>query len=69
VITWPSWLKPDARVWIHQTESVVGRIDERGLVLEQRRRGQRPMRRLLNPQELADVLESGALRPYNQRIA
>jgi hypothetical protein len=61
----PAWLKRDARVWLHESESIVDDISERGLVLEQRRRGSSPVRRLLNPQELAAVLESGVLRPYH----
>jgi hypothetical protein len=61
----PPWLKRDARVWLHESESIVSHISERGLVLEQRRRDLSPVRRLLNPQELAAVLESGALRPFH----
>jgi hypothetical protein len=52
-------------VWLNESEAIVGEIGEGGVVLEQRRRGLSPVRRLLNPGELAAVLESGALRPYH----
>lgn len=62
--TLPEWLVPGARVWHGQVELVVAVVDEHGLVLETRRRGYLPVRRLLNLQEVAAVLASGALRPF-----
>jgi hypothetical protein len=56
----------DQRVWLDQWQFIVSRVDACGLVLEQRRRGLSPLRRLLNPAELAAVLESGRLRPAGQ---
>lgn len=61
----PPWLVRGMRVWFFQTDRVLGEVDSRGAVLESRRRGFRPSRRQLTPDELAAALESGALRPFN----
>jgi len=63
VIARPSWLIPRARAWHHQTECVIERVDENGVVLARYRRGFNPLRRLLTPQETAYALEYGELRP------
>lgn len=58
------WLMPERRVWLDQSQSIVGGFDARGnLVLEQRRRGLPPMRRYFDPAELPVLLNSGRLRP------
>jgi hypothetical protein len=60
-------LVPERRVWLDQTQSIVGGFDaRRNLVLEQRRRGLPPMRRYLDPAELAVALNSGRLRPVGK---
>lgn len=61
----PPWLIRGTRVWYFQTDRVLGEVDSRGAVLESRRRGFRPVRRQLTPEELVAALESGALRPFN----
>jgi len=61
--TWPAWISPRARAWHHQTECVIERADERGVVLARYRRGLNPSRRLLTPDETARALEFGELRP------
>jgi hypothetical protein len=56
------------RCYLGETDGyVVKRLDERGVVLTQYRRGYPPVNRLLSPRELAEVLETGTLRPYQQR--
>jgi len=65
VTTLPAWVRTGTRVWFHETERVIGDVDERGLVLETYRRGLFPSRRLLNPNELAAALDTGALRPFS----
>ncbi len=61
----PAWVRTGTRVWFHETERVIGDVDERGLVLHTYRRGYLPSSRLLNPNELAAALDTGALRPFS----
>jgi hypothetical protein len=65
----PFWLVTGAKVRRGARWYFVAVIDEHGLVLETRIPGYLPMRRLLNPAELAHDLETGELRPFHDPLA